>query len=529
MYQIFVVEDEMLIRQNIRRMIENMKGPYACCGEASDGEMALSIMQDVMPDILLTDIRMPFLDGFELIKHARAMMPWLKVAVISGYDDFEYARKAISLGVDSYLLKPVSGQELAQEVHKLGQRIDEERAARTASEGIEREEIDTALRQHYMQQLLYSRSNTGDFLEKARMLKLDIVRSCYRTVLFHFDGEESGIRQLLNPLRRIFSEQEIELYYFNQSDDVTVLFYGNDSDELVGRIYRFISILRHEVREICPVVTVVMSSQVNRLSEIASACSAAWDLFNKVRMVSAGQVIDADDAAQLAVSFLDFSEPFGSTFRQKLQYCKVTDLEALLDETLNGPARQQFDSVLMRYYALVGILRIAVDMICAKNRNSNASDVAAQIVAGCDITAASGKRDTFRQTALCLLGKAVSTNSENAMYQKHYHVLARAEEYIDENFCDPNISLMSVAGHVGMSAAHFSTVFSQTFGRSFITYLTEKRIEKARELLTMTDMKLADIAMEIGYNEPNYFSHVFKKTVGITPKEYRNRPDMQDQ
>ena len=98
MYQIFVVEDELLIRQSIRNIIENMQGPYSLCGEASDGEMALSMMQDLMPDIVLTDIRMPFLDGFELIRHAKAMMPWLKIAIISGYGDFESAQKAISLG-----------------------------------------------------------------------------------------------------------------------------------------------------------------------------------------------------------------------------------------------------------------------------------------------------------------------------------------------------------------------------------------------------------------------------------------------
>ena len=87
MYQIFVVEDELLIRQSIRNAVEKMQGPYVFCGEASDGEMALSMMQDLMPDILLTDIRMPFLDGFGLIRHAKAMMPWLKTVIISGYGD----------------------------------------------------------------------------------------------------------------------------------------------------------------------------------------------------------------------------------------------------------------------------------------------------------------------------------------------------------------------------------------------------------------------------------------------------------
>ena len=93
MYQVFVVEDELLIRQSIRNVIENMPGPFAFCGEASDGEMALSMMQDLMPDIVLTDIRMPFLDGFELIRHAKAMMPWLKIIIISGFGDLSPPRR----------------------------------------------------------------------------------------------------------------------------------------------------------------------------------------------------------------------------------------------------------------------------------------------------------------------------------------------------------------------------------------------------------------------------------------------------
>ena len=135
MYQIFVVEDELLIRQNIRNMVEKMQGPYAFCGEASDGEMALSMIQELMPDILLTDIRMPFLDGLGLIRHAKALMPWLKVAIISGYGDFEYAQKAISLGVDQYLLKPVRQAELVQAVEAMAAQIEKTKAAGSGMPG----------------------------------------------------------------------------------------------------------------------------------------------------------------------------------------------------------------------------------------------------------------------------------------------------------------------------------------------------------------------------------------------------------
>jgi len=178
MYQIFVVEDELLIRQSIRNVIENMAGPYVFCGEASDGEMALSMMQDLMPDILLTDIRMPFLDGFELIRHVKTMMPWLKVIIISGYGDFEYAQKAIALGVDEYLLKPIRSADISTAIEKMARLVDETRAKNALVGGYDRDEIQNALHQHFMQQLLYGGVETSALIEKARNLHLDVVQPC---------------------------------------------------------------------------------------------------------------------------------------------------------------------------------------------------------------------------------------------------------------------------------------------------------------------------------------------------------------
>ena len=173
MYQIIIVEDELLIRQSIRNVIENMSGPYALCGEASDGEMALAMMQDLMPDILITDIRMPFLDGFDLIKNCKVMMPWLKVVIISGFGDFESAQKAIGLGVDQYLLKPVRQADLVKVIEEMAERIEKDKAARGTAlpVGLDEDEVMKVLRQHFLRQLLYDEADTGKLLDRMQRLK----------------------------------------------------------------------------------------------------------------------------------------------------------------------------------------------------------------------------------------------------------------------------------------------------------------------------------------------------------------------
>ena len=525
MYQIFVVEDELLIRQSIRNVIENMHGPYALCGEASDGEMALAMMQDLMPDILLTDIRMPFLDGFGLIKSAKAMMPWLKIVIISGFGDFESAQKAISLGVDQYLLKPVRQADLVRVIEEMAGQIEKSKSERGTSlpEGMDEEEVLKVLRQHFMRQLLYDEADTGKLVDRMQRLKLDIMRKHYLVAVSSFDSPHADHRLLENTVLKVLSETQSLTVYFNNADRMTILAYDNDPEALNERVYLFLNILRHELQDVCPVITTVISNDVQRLGEISEAYRTANGLLKTVSGIAAGQVINVSDTAQVSANIIQQNSLFGEEFRQKLQLTDPGDADKLLDEIFRSPADERLNSRLMRYNALISLVKIAVQMIARANPEADEKDIAAQLSSQFDILAAAGSKAGFRETAKGLIQEALEARQGDPGDIKNHHVISQAEQYVKENFCDPNISLISVANHVCMSAAYFSTVFSQTTGRSFITYLTGLRVERARELLRTTNMKLADIALEIGYNEPNYFSHVFRKTTGMTPKEYRNQ------
>lgn len=112
MIRVFLVDDEIATRESIRNFFPWEESGYTLVGEAPDGEIALPMIQDSKPDILITDIRMPFMDGLELSQEIKRIMPWIKIVILSGYDVFSYAQKAISLGVQEYLLKPITSSEL---------------------------------------------------------------------------------------------------------------------------------------------------------------------------------------------------------------------------------------------------------------------------------------------------------------------------------------------------------------------------------------------------------------------------------
>lgn len=522
MYQIFVVEDELLIRQSIRNTIEHMQGPFSFCGEASDGEMALSLMQDLMPDILLTDIRMPFLDGFGLIQHLKSIMPWLKIIIISGYGDFEFAQKAISLGVDQYLLKPVRSADLIKTIENVAQQIESEKKHAALPDGLNMDEVHAALQQRFMYQLLYGGADTGTLLKQMRTLQLDLVRSHYLVAVceYEYPGQDQNL--IRGTIQKALESAEQLLCYYNSPTQLTLLAYDNDMESLNERIYQEIQILRHQLRDICPITTWVISNEVQRLGTICDAYKTASDMLRQISAVSAGQVINVSDSAQITADIVQFHSVFGDDFFRRLTHTTVQELPALLDEALTGKDGERFQSILMRYNALVDLMKITVQIMKTNLPNTDHRDIAAQLGQEYDLLRAAEKPASFRATAEAMLKKALQMRQDAQTDLRYIHVISRAEKYVAEHFCDPNMSLISVARHVGMSAAHFSTVFSQSMGRPFISYLTAMRIERAKELLAGTSMKLSDIAMEIGYNEPNYFSHVFRKMEGITPTEYRN-------
>lgn len=521
MYQIFVVEDELLIRQSIREVVEGMEGPYAFCGEASDGEIALSMIQDIMPDIMLTDIKMPFLDGFELIKHAKAIIPRLKTIIISGYDEFESAQKAISLGVDLYLLKPVRTADLVGAIHKVAAQLEQSRSGGALPAGYDEDEVQHALYQHFMHLLLLGGASTAQLLERAGALGLEVVCPFYQMVLFHLDFADQHSSSLRAQVAEIMRDERSALHYFDGADQLVLLVFSKGRDTLSEAVYRLINIIRHELKGDGVVITTLVGNVVDRISAIKEAYSATDEMLKMIQTVAAGQVIDINDTAQITADIVDFSSTFGERLGQRLLHASVEDVPALLDAFWGGEDSNKFNSMIYRYYTLVDILKTAVQIVSAAKPAIDKKDIAAQLGSTNDIFAMSGRRDTFERLAQELLEEAVRMKQDNPGFIKHSHVISKAEEYILDQYCNPNISLISVARHVGMSPAHFSTIFSQTLGKTFISHLTTLRIQRAKELLVQTDMKLAAIAMEIGYNEPNYFSHVFKKNEGVTPKEYR--------
>src|SRR5512133_653450 len=170
--KVVFVEDEIVTREGIRDHVDWQGNGFELCGEAPDGEMALQLLQTTRPDLLITAIKMPFMDGLQLCRIVREQMPWVKIVILSGHDEFEYAQEAIKLGVAEYLLKPVTPQDLHRVLQKIGALLEAERTAQQNARKLraQLEENQAALRESFLIQLLASSASPTEAIEKSRQL-----------------------------------------------------------------------------------------------------------------------------------------------------------------------------------------------------------------------------------------------------------------------------------------------------------------------------------------------------------------------
>jgi two-component system response regulator YesN len=162
-YKVFFVDDEAAMRAGLRNSIHWEGSDFTLTGEAPDGELALPLISETLPDILITDVRMPFMDGLELSRRVARTMPWVKIIILSGHDEFEYARQAIKIGVSEYLLKPVTSGTLFRALESAAREIEAERERRRAIEGLKKEVSDARRFQteRVLSGLVYGLSGSG--------------------------------------------------------------------------------------------------------------------------------------------------------------------------------------------------------------------------------------------------------------------------------------------------------------------------------------------------------------------------------
>ena len=535
--KVFLVEDEYIVREGIKNNIDWEKNGYDFCGEASDGELAFPMISEKRPDIVITDIRMPFMDGIELSRMIKEEYPEIKIIILSGHEEFEYAKAAIQIGVEEYLLKPINGDELLQVVNRVAQKIKEENESReTLQEGEGDENFEYAKRQLLIS-LIDENASLSDAMEQGKKIHLNLMAQCYNIMMLKLQrkNKEQGFSQrileLYKTMEDTLKEQDGQSIMFDRAPEgKVILFMGSGEEE----IRRNMDVFAGQFREILPEYEDVtyfgsVGVPVMRLRELGESYEAASHGFSYRFLTEPNQIVDNHTVFDQTRNEKKFSCSIGSVDIQNLDKQKIEsflkggemdEIHFFVEEYMKNTGDAGKNSMIFRQY-------IVMDMFFA------ASHFLTQITDGREQLGEPFESPEQMQKIVSDLEATVVYIKElftkvmqvrDAQTTEHNSdVVENAKKYISENYHDEELTLNTVAHEVNVSPNHLSAMFSQKTGQTFVKYLTDVRMHRAKELLKCTSKRSNEICEEVGYRDPHYFSHLFKKNVGCSPIQYRER------
>ncbi|WP_320120858.1 response regulator [uncultured Sphaerochaeta sp.] len=523
MYKVFIAEDEIVVREGLRNSIQSGTGPFVLVGEASDGEMALSIMKDVKPDILITDIRMPFVDGLSLSRIIKKILPWIKIIIISGHDEFQYAQEAISIGVDEYILKPITASDMLSTLNKLVDRIEQEKRHLSSIENLKLQAQSNSdlIKERWLCDLVTGIVKTEDALEKAGDMGIDLIAHGYLVAIIKLSTSSENYSELITAKIHINSliDNQEEVLCFSQSRDSFILLLKQlVSESLEETAYTLGQAIKYEVeRNTDCMVAIGIGSLVERIGCLSQSFAEAEQAVNF--SVKTGQKLIIGTHDLNAFSEIDFLKLDGSPISERLKYVKKSGVDEIIAQYITMIGDHPFETTLIGYYLLYDLM-VAISKIIDELGGAS-QDVIPWLSQKTQLSEIASSKETFCEGVKLILDTFIDFR-ESKSAGKYYEMIQKAKQHITLHFADQDISLHSVASIVNVSPNHFSTIFSQETGETFIEYLTRVRINKSKDLLLTTALRSADIAYEVGFGDPHYFSFIFKKHTGISPREFRS-------
>lgn len=542
MLKIFLAEDEVVVRETIKRMIPWEELGFELVGEAADGEMALPLLIRQQPDLLITDIKMPFMDGLTLARLAKKEIPGLKVVILSGYDDFNYAKQAIGIGVEDYLLKPITKNALIERLSEIRSRYEHEKTQKEYYEKFQREmqAYEKNSSRDFFEALVDGSMDMMEVYKRAEKLGLDIVAEAYNVLIFTMNCDEdfSGQRdeyssweaESLELLENFFAGHSSAMLFRSNIFSYGVLLKGQretieeNTRACVDEIRKILS--RQDGRREW---FLAVGQSVERLSQIQKSYHTASRAFSQ-RYLYDENILYYDEMETI-------EHPGGQAETEDNAYLQKVDVNALnpaiLQKFLSNGLQEETENFVKDYFYAIG----QEPMESLVFRNYVILNVRFSVISfikglGCDtnemesadteeVLAESGKNmESAIAYAKKMISQAIEIRDQNSG-NKNRSILKTAVDFIDSHYMDEEISLNTVANVANVSSNHFSALFSQNMGQTFIEYLTTLRMNKAKELLRCTGMRSSEIAGEIGYKDAHYFSYLFKKTQGMTPSDYR--------
>jgi len=521
--KVFLVEDEIVTREGIRDNVDWASAGFEFCGEAPDGEVALPLIETTQPNVIITDIKMPFMDGLQLCKIVRERMPGTKVIILSGHDEFEYAQEAVKLGVTEYLLKPVGVQTLQKSLQKIAAQIEQDRQEQENFQKL-RDQVDenrTLLRERFLLRLVMGAVPLTEAMEKSRLLDLDIIAKSYLVVVLrieldHDEFDYFAYRQV-REIATGLVENNPDVFLFKKDMEELVLIIKGDTPEyLEQEAYFLTELIKNELagKTTCTLKMGIGQPQT-RVGDIHQS-------FSRALAAIEGDVNGNGRSEQIATK-TELLKLNKLAVADYLRCGAIEEFDDFFTTYIHPLGEAALNSYIIKNYVFVDIVLTTAKFV--RELGGSIDQVVPEINQIETLLLNIKTVEQFKEQTRKILVSTLEFRDQHG--NQYVEIIHQAKAYVEQHYSNPDLSLNEVAAHINLSSSHFSTVFSRETGETFKEYLTALKIQKAKELLRSTALKSFEISYQVGYKDPHYFSHVFKKQTGLSPKEFRLQGQME--
>jgi two-component system response regulator YesN len=529
MYKIIIADDEDEVREGIK-----LKTDWAACGfelvgDFDNGREVFDSMETLQPDVIITDICMPFMDGLQLADSIAQQHRDVKIVFVTGFEDFEYAKQAIKLNVKDYLLKPINAHEFMNLLITIKQELDEERKKKEDLNDlrIQLNQSFPLFRERFLDIMITTRMPKAEIERKFRYFRLSLFGPFYIVLVADIDefmldshGDPDTESELLrfaafNIVKEVFEDQNGGIVFRTRENKIVMLYSG-----VVEEIQTLGQSLAEKAKyNIEKYFKIKMSIGIGRLVSdmegLAKSYQEALSALDYRFLVGRNKIVSINDLeygkSSDSISYNEWEKKLLSALKTGNSIiASETIFEWMEDLKTSRYSIEKCYGLIHKF--LISLMHL-VETIGFDHSEVFKTDPFTQIMA----------LKTLDDVQLYLIKtcKQIITYLSEKRTDVTKLQMLQAEAYILEHYGEENCSINQVCSHIYMSISYFSAQFKQHTGKTFVEYLTRIRLEKAKELLHITQLKTYDIAARVGYEDPQYFSVIFKKSTGMTPKEYR--------
>lgn len=530
--KILIVDDESVFRKGLRKMITSLEGNWEVVGEATDGYDALDKLAELSPEVLLTDIRMPRMDGIQLQQMAGGRFKDLMTVVVSGYDEFAYVQQSMRQGAKDYLMKPVERQELGRVLERLGRELAERKALPARRD--EPWQVQPVLKRHVaghlIESLLKGKTEDSD-LQLLREMGFAFGYPYFLCMVIKLDKhsvEKERYQRADASLFLLYIQQVVQemidrhatgISFVLSDTEVVALLNIAEPQHSLSAPGALGDLIRRQIRSLSNLtVTIGVSNPAEGLPGIPKAYNEAG-IALLYRLIEGGDKLL--DYAKMTERPHSGSGPLKWSWEmleKSITGGRVASIGPIVEHMIEElcsmaespeSIHQQICKLLLYYYELSEELEVTESWLGSKDIRKVLFDV-------CSLSSRQELAEKCRGLLLTLTACIAKSREV-----KDIDPIAAAQRYISQHYDRP-LSLKEVADEVYLNPTYFSNLFKQRTGVTFIEFLTHIRMEEARKKLAFTGEKISRIAEETGFGNVRHFNRVFKNCCGLSPKEYRD-------